>query len=243
MNKVAIVTGASRGIGREIAKQLAKENIKVVANYNHSEKEAYELKEELEKQNIAIDIVKADISKREEANKLVQFALKKYNKIDILINNAGISEYKMFTDETDEDWNRVINTNLYSAFVMSQEVIPNMIHYKEGCIINISSIWGIVGASLEVLYSISKAGINGMTKALAKELGPSNIRVNAIAPGIINTKMNNKFSKEELEQIQEEIPLERMGQAEDIAKCVKWLIEDNYTTGQIISINGGWAIT
>lgn len=243
MNKVAIVTGASRGIGREIAKQLAKENIKVVANYNHSEKEAYELKEELEKQNIAIDIVKADISKREEANKLVQFTLEKYSKIDILINNAGISEYKMFIDETDEDWNRVINTNLYSAFVMSQEVIPNMIHHKEGCIINISSIWGIVGASLEVLYSISKAGINGMTKALAKELGPSNIRVNAIAPGIIDTKMNGKFSKKELEQIQEEIPLERMGQAEDIAKCVKWLIEDNYTTGQIISINGGWSIT
>lgn len=243
MNKVAIVTGASRGIGREIAKQLARENIKVVANYHHSEKEAYELKEELEKENIVIDVVKADISKREEANQLVQFTLKKYKKIDILINNAGISEYKMFTDETDEDWNRVINTNLYSAFAMSQEVIPNMIHHKEGCIINISSIWGIVGASLEVLYSISKAGINGMTKALAKELGPSNIRVNAIAPGIINTEMNSKFSKEELEQIQEEIPLERIGQVENIAKCVKWLIEDNYTTGQIISINGGWNIT
>lgn len=243
MNKVAIVTGASRGIGREIAKQLAKNQKKVIANYNQSEKEAYELKEELEKENITIDIVKADISKREEAKRLVQFALKKYDKIDILINNAGISEYKLFTEETDEDWNRVINTNLYSAFVMSQEVIPNMIHHKEGCIINISSIWGIVGASLEVLYSISKAGINGMTKALAKELGPSNIRVNAIAPGMIHTKMNDKFSKDELEQIKEEIPLERIGQVEDIAKCVKWLIEDNYTTGQIISINGGWAIT
>ena len=243
MNKVAIVTGASRGIGREIAKQLAKENIKVVANYNRSEKEAYKLKEELEKENIVIDIVKADISIREEANKLVQFALEKYKKIDILINNAGISEYKLFTEETDEDWNRIINTNLYSAFVMSQEVIPNMIHHKEGCIINISSIWGIVGASLEVLYSISKAGINGMTKALAKELGPSNIRVNAIAPGMIHTKMNDKFSKEELEQIREEIPLERIGKVEDIAKCVNWLIEDNYTTGQIISINGGWAVT
>lgn len=242
MDKIAIVTGASRGIGREIAKQLARNKIKVIANYNHSEKEAYELKEELEKENIEIDIVKADISKREEAKQLVQFALKKYNKIDILINNAGISEYKIFTDETDEDWNRVINNNLYSAFVMSQEVISNMIHYKNGCIINISSIWGIVGASLEVLYSISKAGINGMTKALAKELGPSNIRVNAIAPGIINTKMNDKFSKEEMEQIKDEIPLERIGQAEDIAKCVKWLIEDNYTTGQIISVNGGWSI-
>lgn len=243
MNKIAIVTGASRGIGREVAKQLARSQIKVIANYNQSEKEAYELKEELQKENIAIDIVKADISKREGAKTLVQFALEKYDKIDILINNTGISEYKMFTDETDEDWNKIINTNLYSAFVMSQEVIPNMVHHKEGCIINISSIWGIVGASLEVLYSISKAGMNGMTKALAKELGPSNIRVNAIAPGIIDTKMNCQFTQEELKEIEEEIPLERIGQAEDIAKCIKWLIEDNYTTGQIISINGGWAIT
>lgn len=243
MEKVAIVTGASRGIGREIAKQLGRSNIKVIANYNHSEKEAIELKEELEKEKIVIDIVKADITKREEAKKLVQFVLEKYHKIDILINNAGISEYKIFTEETDEDWNRVINTNLYSAFAMTQEVIPNMIHNKNGCIINISSMWGIVGASLEVLYSISKAGMNGMTKALAKELGPSNIRVNAIAPGMIDTKMNDKFSKEELKRIKEEIPLERIGQVEDIAKCIKWLIEDHYTTGQIISVNGGWVIT
>lgn len=242
MEKVAIITGASRGIGREIAKQLAKENIKVIANYNQSEKEAKELKEELEKENIGIDIVKADLTQREEAQRLVEYTLKKYEKIDILINNAGISEYKMFTDETDEDWKRVMDTNLYSAFVMSQEVIPSMVHNKNGCIINISSIWGVTGASLEVLYSISKAGLNGMTKALAKELGPSNIKVNAIAPGIIQTSMNNKFSKEELEEIREEIPLERIGKTEDIAKCVKWLIEDNYTTGQIISINGGWEI-
>lgn len=242
MEKVVIVTGASRGIGREIARQLARNNMKVIANYNQSEKEAKELKEELEKENIMIDIVKADITRREEAKKLVQFALQKYNKIDILINNAGISEYKLFTDETDEDWKLIMDTNLYSAFVMSQEVIPNMIHNKVGCIINISSIWGVTGASLEVLYSTSKAGLNGMTKALAKELGPSNIRVNAIAPGIIQTSMNNKFSKEELEEIKEEIPLEKIGKTEDIAKCVKWLIEDNYTTGQIISINGGWEI-
>lgn len=243
MSKIAIVTGASKGIGREIAKQLAKNQIQVIANYNHSEKEAIELKTELEKENIIIDIVKADVSKREEAKKLVQFVLDKYHKIDILINNVGISEYKIFTDETDEDWNRVINTNLYSAFVMSQEVIPNMIHYKNGCIINISSIWGMVGASLEVLYSISKAGMNGMTKALAKELGPSNIRVNAIAPGLINTEMNANLSQEEVKQLEEETPLGRMGKPEDIVKCVKWLIEDTFTTGQIVSVNGGWVIT
>ncbi len=242
MEKVAIVTGASRGIGREIAKQLAKNKIKVIANYNQSEKEAKELKEELKKEKIEIDIVKADVSKREEAKQLVEFALEKYKKIDILINNAGISEYRMFIDETDEDWNKVINTNLYSAFVMSQEVIPSMVHQKEGCIINISSIWGMVGASLEVLYSISKAGMDGMTKALAKELGPSNIRVNSIAPGSIDTDMNANLTEKELKELKQEIPLERIGKVEDIAKCVKWLVEDNYTTGQVISINGGWII-
>ena len=243
MSKIAIVTGASRGIGREIAKQLAKNQIQVIANYNHSEKEAIELKQELEKENIIIDIVKADVSKRKEAQKLVQFALEKYHKIDILINNAGIGEYKIFTDETDDDWDKVINTNLYSAFVMTQEVIPNMIHHKNGCIINISSIWGMVGASLEVLYSISKAGMNGMTQALAKELGPSNIRVNAIAPGLINTDMNANLSEEEIKQLEEETPLGRIGKPQDVAKCVKWLVEDNFTTGQIISVNGGWVIT
>lgn len=243
MQEVAIVTGASKGIGREIAKELAQEGIQVIANYNKSEKEAKSLQEELAKKNIKLDIFKADVSKREEAKKLISYALEKYGKIDILINNAGISEYKLFTDETDEDWNRVINTNLYSAFIMSQEASFNMIHNKKGCIINISSIWGIVGGALEVLYSISKAGIDGMTKALAKELGPSNIRVNSIAPGMINTKMNSKFTKQEIEEIKEEIPLEKIGEPSDIAKCVKWLVKDTYTTGQVISINGGWIIT
>lgn len=243
MKKVAIVTGSSKGIGREIAKTLAKSNIQVIANYFKSEEEAKSLKEELANQDIEIDIVKADVSKREEAKKLIQYTLEKYKMIDILINNAGISEYKLFTDETDEDWNRVINTNLYSAFALSQEVVPTMISKKGGCIINISSVWGMVGASLEVLYSISKAGLDGLTKSLAKELGPSNIRVNSIAPGIINTKMIETLSEKEVNEIREEIPLERIGKPEDIAKCVKWLIEDSYTTGQVISINGGWIIT
>ncbi len=242
MEKIVIITGASKGIGKEIAKQLAKSGMKIIAGYNKSEKEAKQLKEELKKEKIEIDIIKADISKREGAKKIIQYTLEKYKKIDILINNAGISEYKIFTDETDEDWNKIINTNLYSAFVMTQEALASMINNKNGCIINISSIWGCIGASMEVLYSTSKAGINGMTKALAKELGPSNIRVNAIAPGIINTSMNQQFKKQELEQIKEEIPLEKIGDPKDIAKCVKWLIEDNYTTGQIIQINGGWAI-
>ena len=236
VNKVVVVTGGSRGIGAEIVKFLAKLGYKVVLNYNKSESYAQDVKKELNN----VEIFKADVSKKEEANALIDFAIKKYGKIDVLINNAGIAQTKLFTEITDEDWKNIIDTNLNSAFYCSREAVKNMIHNKSGLIINISSIWGITGASCEVAYSTSKAAINGFTKALAKELGPSNIRVNAIAPGIINTEMNSYLSKDELKNIKEEIPLEKIGDPVDIAKCVKWLIEDNYTTGQIISINGGW---
>lgn len=242
MEKVAIVTGASRGIGREIAKQLAMQGINVIANYNKSEAEAINLKQELIKQGKNIEIFKADVSKRNEGKALVNYAIEKYGKIDILINNAGIDEFKIFTEETDEDWNRIININLYSAFMMSQEVLKNMINEKSGCIINISSIWGEIGSSCEVIYSISKAGMDGLTKALAKEVGPSNIRVNSIAPGIIETDMNKNLSSEDKENIKNTIPLEKIGLPQDIAKCVNWLINDEYTTGQVIGINGGWKI-
>ena len=180
--------------------------------------------------------------KRNEAKELVENTINKYGKIDVLINNAGISQIKEFTQITDEDWNNMINTNLNSVFYMTQETCKNMIHNKKGCIINISSIWGVEGASCEVHYSVSKAGIDAMTKSLAKEMGPSNIRINSIAPGFINTEMNKHLSEEEINNIKEEIPLERIGQAKDIEKCVEWLIEDEYTTGQVISINGGWGI-
>ena len=243
MEKVAIITGASRGIGREIAKTLARKGIKIIANYNKSEKESKELKEQIQKEGYEIEIFKADVSKKEQCEELVKYTLEKHKKIDILINNAGIDKYQLITEVTQEDWNEIINTNLYSAFCMCQEVLPNMIHNKNGCIINISSMWGIVGASTEVVYSISKAGLDGLTKALAKEVGPSNIRVNSIAPGYIETDMNKDYSEKEKLEIIENIPLEKLGKTEDIAKCVNWLIEDNYTTGQIISINGGWVIT
>ena len=242
MRKIIIVTGASKGIGREIAKGLAIKGNIVIANYNKSENKIIELKKELEEKDIKIDTFKADVSKREEAKKLVQFAIEKYGKIDVLINNAGISQIKEFTQITDNDWNNMINTNLNSVFYMSQETCKNMIHNKKGCIINISSIWGITGASCEVHYSVSKAGVDALTKALAKELGPSNIRVNSVAPGIINTEMNSHLSKKEIEKLKEEIPLEKIGRTQDIEKCIEWLIEDEYTTGQVISINGGWNI-
>ncbi len=239
---IAIVTGASRGIGREIAKSLARSGIKVIANYNNSEEQAKKLQQELKNENIDIDIFKANISKREDVKKIVEFTLNKYKKIDILINNAGIDQEKMFQDITDDDFQNIINTNLYSVFCVTQEVINSMIKNKKGCIINISSIYGISGGSCAALYSASKAGIDGITKSLAKELGPSNIRVNSIAPGIIDTDMNKKFSKDEIKEIEDEIPLGKIGKVEDVAKCVNWLINDNYTTGQVISINGGWGI-
>ena len=174
---------------------------------------------------------------------MVGYVINKYGKIDALINNAGISGTKLFTDVTDEEWNKIVNNNLYSAFCVTQEVAKNMVHEKNGCIINISSVWGIVGASCETIYSITKAGIDGMTKSLAKELGPSNIRVNSIAPGIIDTDMNKNLSNEDIKNIEEEIPLEHIGKTLDISRCVEWLLEDNYTSGQVISINGGWIIT
>lgn len=242
MEKIVLITGASRGIGRETAKYLAKKGYTVIANYNKSEQKAKELQHELEKENCSIDIFKADVSKREEVRKMIEFVINKYHRIDVLINNAGISEFKMFTDVTDEDWEKMINNNLYSCFVVTQEALTNMIHNKKGSIINISSVWGVVGASCESVYAVSKAGIDAMTKSLAKELGPSNIRVNSIAPGIINTDMNSKLSMQEIKNIEDEIPLQKIGKSTDIAKCIEWLIKDEYTTGQIISINGGWVI-
>ena len=242
MNKVIIVTGGSRGIGASIVKLLAAEDYKVILNYHQSEHTAEEIKQELLQQGKKIEIFKADVSKREDVRKLIQFAIEKYHKVDVLINNAGIAQEKLFTQITDEDWNKMIQTNLNSVFYCTQEVVPYMLEKQAGSIINISSIWGVTGGSCEVHYSVTKAGIDGMTKALAKELGPSHIRVNSIAPGAIDTDMNKNVTEEEWEEVKREIPLDSIGKAKDVAKCAKWLIEDEYTTGQVISVNGGWYI-
>lgn len=240
--KTVIITGGSRGIGATIVKELAKENYNIVLNYNNSEEAAIKIQNELKEQGINIEIFKADVSKREEVKALVQFTLDKFKNIDVLINNAGIAQEKPFVDITDEDWEKMMQVNLNSVFYCTQEVLENMIHNKKGCIINISSIWGITGGSCEVHYSVAKAGVDGMTKALAKELAPSNIRVNSIAPGMIATDMSADYTEEEIREIKSQIPLGRIGEGVDVAKCAKWLIEDNYTTGQIISPNGGWVI-
>lgn len=223
-------------------KILLKNGYNVILNYNKSEKSAKQIKHNLEEEGFMIDIFKADVSKREEVKQLIEFVLKKYEKIDVLINNAGIARINMFSDVTEKEWDEIMNVNLKSAFFTIQEVLPSMIHQKQGLIINISSIWGLVGASCEAVYSASKAGLDGLTKSLAKELGLSNIRVNGIAPGIIDTNMNSNLDEKIKKEIEKEIPLGRIGKPEDIYKCAKWLIEDEYTTGQIISPNGGWVI-
>ena len=242
MSKVVVVTGASRGIGRNIAYNLAVNGYRVIANYNNSEQEAQKLKEQLEEKGIEIDLFKANIAKRSEVVKLIEFAIEKYNRIDVLINNAGIAQEKLFTDITDEDFDKMMKINLYSAFYTTQEAIKYMLREHEGCIINISSIYALTGGSCEVHYSMAKAGLDGMTKSLARELGPSNIRVNSIAPGAIDTDMNSYLTDDDWKQIIEETPLKKIGYPIDITRCVKWLIEDEFTTGQVISPNGGMVI-
>lgn len=242
MSKVIIVTGASRGIGRNIAYNLAVNGYTVIANYNNSEIEAIKLQNELKEQGIEIDIFKGNVSKSQEARKLINYTIEKYGRIDVLINNAGISQEKLFTDITEEDFDKMMKTNLYSVFYTTQEAVKYMLRAHSGSIINISSIYALTGGACEVHYSMAKAGIDGMTKSLAKELGPSNIRVNSIAPGAIDTDMNKDLSDEDWNEVIKETPLGRKGYPIDITRCVKWLVEDEFTTGQVISPNGGLVI-
>lgn len=234
--KVAIVTGSSRGIGAEIVKTLSSNNYSVILNYNKSK----ELAEKISTEFKNVYPFKADVSNYVDVKKLVDFAITKFGKIDLLVNNAGIDLVKTITDTTPQDFDNVLKTNLYSAFYTSKDVSKYMINQKSGHIINISSIWGITGASCEMAYSVSKAGLDAMTKSLAKELGLSNIRVNSIAPGIIDTEMNNFLTEKEKNELYEEIPLKKMGTTNDIASCVLFLENNPYITGQIIQVNGGW---
>lgn len=235
--RIILITGASRGIGRGLAEELSKDNI-VIANYNNSEDKA----KELQQNSANIDIFKADVTQKDQVQEMIKYVVDKYGKIDVLINNAGIALEKMFQDTTDDDFNKVIQVNLYSVFNVTKQVLPNMIESKNGCIINISSIDGLNGMSCSSIYSATKAAIDALTKSLAKELGSCNIRVNSIAPGWIDTDMNSIFTKEEEKEFAENTPLGRIGKPEDIAKCARWLIEDSFTTGQVISVNGGCVI-
>ncbi len=207
MPKNIVITGGAKGIGLAITEKLAKNGNHLFINYYQSEKTAQELKEKLNKKDCTITIYKANMANIEEVNQMAECIEKTFSHVDVLINNAGIDQFKLFTDITEEDWNTIINTNLKGPVFLTKRIAKNMINNKKGCIINISSIWGITGASCEVLYSISKAGLDGFTKSLAKELALSNIRVNSIAPGAINTDMNKDILQEE---VTKEIPLRKI---------------------------------
>jgi len=233
--KNIIVTGGSRGIGAAIVRKFARLGERVILNYNNSKEEAEKIRSEFP-DNVVL--YKADVSKFNETNEMCNFCINKFGKIDVLINNAGISQIKLFADTTEEDWDNIINVNLKGVYNCTKGVIDNMIHNKQGKIINIASIWGEVGGSCEVHYSASKAGIIGFTKALAKEMGLSNIQVNCVSPGIIDTEMNSMY---DLEELKNEVSLNRIGTPEDVANIVCFLASDeaNYITGQVVSVNGG----
>lgn len=235
---LAMVTGASRGIGKAIAETLAEAGYHLILTCNHTLAELQTVAASLEeKYNITCTAAAADASDPAAIEKI--FA--SLDHLDILVNNAGISYIGLLTDMSVEEWQRVINTNLSSCFYTSRLAIPLMLQKHSGRIINISSVWGNVGASMEVAYSASKGGVNSFTKALAKELAPSNIQVNAISCGVIDTAMNHCFSPEEMNALREEIPADRLGQPEEVAKLVLQLIQaPTYLTGQILTLDGGW---
>lgn len=244
MKKTVLITGAAKGIGRAIAEVFAENQFNVVINYLSSEKSAQSLVSELKERGFSALALCADITEKAQVEKMFEQAYHAFGSIDILVNNAGISHYKLFQEITEDEWDKMINVHLKGMYNCSQQVVPEMIRKNTGKIINISSIWGMVGASCEVSYSTAKAGMIGFTKALAKELGPSNIQVNCVAPGVIDTDMLNPLSQEDRELVREEIPLMRFGQAKEIAKVVLFLAmqESDYITGQVISPNGGLVI-
>jgi 3-oxoacyl-[acyl-carrier protein] reductase len=242
--RTVLVTGASRGIGKAIATLFAENNYNVLINYNKSEEEAMDLYNNLKSKGYSVDVYKADVSKKEEVNMMINYCIGKFEKIDVLINNAGISKTNLFTDISYEEWDEVMATNLNGVFYTTKKALQYMIPEMSGKIINISSIWGMVGGSFEVHYSASKAAVIGMTKALAKELGPSNIQVNCIAPGVIQTDMLNNVSQETLEMLREETPLMKLGTPEDIAHTALFLASENanFITGQVITVDGGFTL-
>ncbi|WP_407453760.1 elongation factor P 5-aminopentanone reductase [Methanobrevibacter sp.] len=242
--KTAIVTGGATGIGRAVSSLFAEKGYNVVIGYNKSIDAAKELETKLIKQGFSAVIYNCDVTKTSDTYGIVDFAVQKFGKVDTFVCNAGIAQQKLITDITDEDWSNMINTNLTGCFNCCRAAAKSMISRHSGSIVNISSMWGISGASCEVHYSASKSGVIGLTKALAKELAPSNIRVNCVAPGVIKTDMLSSFSAEDLERLRVETPLSRLGTPEDIAKAVLFLSSDDasFITGQVLSVDGGFIL-
>ena len=238
--KTVLVTGGSRGIGKAIVEKFAKEGYNVILNYNKSIEKAQEIEKEFKN----VKIFKADVTNRKEVQAMIDYANNIFGNIDILVNNAGTGCTCLLQDLSFEEWQEVFNVNVNGVFNCTQLILPQMLKKHSGKIINISSIWGMTGASCEVAYSASKSAIIGFSKALAKEVGPSGINVNVVAPGIIMTDMVSQYSIEEFDEIRNKIPLGEIGSTSDVANSVFFLASDDaqYITGQILSPNGGWVI-
>ena len=241
MEKIALVTGSSRGIGRAVARQLAHQGWKVCINYRVRQDCAESLAAELTTEGLAAMTCQADVSQREQVQAMARAVERNWGPVSLLVNNAGVAGQSLFQDVTDEMWHRYFSTNVDGAYHAIQAVLPAMLHAHEGCIINISSIWGQRGASCEVTYSCTKAALIGLTRSLAAELAPTHIRVNCIAPGVIQTDMLDALAPEVLPQLAEETPLRRLGTPEDIAHAAAFLASDkaSYITGTVVTSDGG----
>lgn len=237
-----IITGASRGIGAATAKVFAQKGYDIVLNYCHSQQKAEDLAAFLRKEyHVQVLPMQADVSNPKEAETFIRSAMVVWGTPSVLVNNAGIAQQKLFTDITWEEYQSMMNTNAGGVFSCCKAVLPAMIHEKKGAIVNVSSMWGVSGASCEVHYSASKAAVIGLTKALAKEVGPCSITVNCVAPGVIDTEMNGQLSQETLNGLAEETPLSRLGTPEDIARAIYFLASSDaaFITGQVLTVDGG----
>ncbi|MBU5435324.1 elongation factor P 5-aminopentanone reductase [Pseudoflavonifractor sp. MSJ-37] len=239
--RTVLITGASRGIGAACARRFAAAGDQVVVNYHRSEAAAQALVEEIRSAGGTAAAIRADVGDPEQVRAMVDNVLEKFCQLDILICNAGVAKQQLFTDITDQDWRGIFRTDVDGVFYACRAVLPHFIHRKAGSIVTLSSMWGVTGGSCEVAYSAAKAAVIGLTRALAKEVGPSGIRVNCVAPGVIDTEMNGNLGPEDLEALREETPLERIGRPEDVAESVYFLSSPaaGFITGQILSPNGG----
>lgn len=236
-NKCVLIVGGSRGIGSNTVRVFAREGWRVAFTYKNSEEEALKLAQEC-----GALAIKADSAKEEDINRAVECCASNFGGIDCLVNNAAISSFSLLTDVSLEEWRRIMATDLDAPFLYSKAVLPYMISKKSGRIVNVSSMWGLVGASCEVAYSTAKAGLIGFTKALAKEVGPSGITVNAVAPGVIDTDMNSHLLESDLDALADETPLCRIGSPQEVAEAIFFLASDkaSFITGEVLNISGGF---
>ena len=244
MRRTVLITGGSRGIGAACVSAFARAGWSVVFLYRRAEEAAEALCARLRGEGLDVSCRRCDVSRRDEVFRTVDDLMRTYHRFDALVNNAGVAHIGMFTDMTEEQWDALFAVNVKGAFNVTQAVLPGMISQGSGAIVNVSSMWGEVGASCEVAYSAAKAALIGMTKALAKEVGPSGVRVNCVSPGVVDTDMNAELTEADLAALAEETPLGRIGRAEEVAEAALYLCGEgaSFITGQVLGVSGGLVV-